>query len=303
MKKGFISTFQQGVLCGFSEVAKRLKQSAGQESDFNIETIFYTTAFQAGIDEFIISGWERDKGQPKSEFIRKRTKGISWKKIKHNYEVISSLFSNYLPDGWINKKEYSSIVSLQYFLIDLMSAMRTGSSLITANGIPDIAQVQAIFPPEIALPISNIFSSIEDMNTTSPIPQMFIPREDLQRFNNIIMSDLFSEYVSAQALLDDSKEPIHSSLSKIISTGRNLFLANPKILTLRKNILGVIQVTPKIVDNVFGKLPGALAELASNLGISILESRKRVVIYDLGFIFRDILLSLIRTNEISDECT
>ena len=39
-------------------------------------------------------------------------------------------------------------------------------------------------------------------------------------------------------------------------------------------------MTPKVIDAAFGKLPGMLAELASKLGLSLLESRRRVVIYD-----------------------
>jgi hypothetical protein len=46
--------------------------------------------------------------------------------------------------------------------------------------------------------------------------------------------------------------------------------------------VGVLQITPKLIDAAFGKLPGALADAAAKLGINFLESRRRLVIYDLG---------------------
>jgi hypothetical protein len=59
-----------------------------------------------------------------------------------------------------------------------------------------------------------------------------------------------------------------------------LFAQNRNLLALRNASANILQITPKIVDAVFGKLPGVLAEVAAKLGISFLEERRRLVIYD-----------------------
>ena len=74
------------------------------------------------------------------------------------------------------------------------------------------------------------------------------------------------------------------------STGRMLFSQNRSLLALRNASVNILQVTPKLVDAVFGKLPGALAEVAAKLGISFLEDRRRLVIYDFHeFMFQEVL--------------
>ena len=59
-----------------------------------------------------------------------------------------------------------------------------------------------------------------------------------------------------------------------------VFSQNRNLLALRNASVNILQMTPKLVDAVFGKLPGALAEVAAKLGISFLEERRRLVIYD-----------------------
>jgi hypothetical protein len=41
-----------------------------------------------------------------------------------------------------------------------------------------------------------------------------------------------------------------------------------------------LQLTPKIIDTVFAKLPGVLAEALANLGLRFPDSKRRVVVYD-----------------------
>ena len=51
-------------------------------------------------------------------------------------------------------------------------------------------------------------------------------------------------------------------------------------MKLKKSSLSILEMTPKLIDAVFGKLPGTLAEVAAKVGVHALESRRRVVIYD-----------------------
>ncbi|MBI4988864.1 MAG: hypothetical protein HZC23_08605 [Rhodocyclales bacterium] len=289
MKKGFIGPYQLGVLSGASD-ALRIAEEVTQEHGADLEGIFYATAFQAGVDEFIVPDL-KDKPSPKSEFLAARTRYIPRKDTETHTKLTRAAFSAYLPNGWERSEEFSSLWPLESFLIELMDAMSVGACVLSPWGIPDIAEADALLPSELSVPLSNLLASVKDVQAPSPIPQKAIPTEDIQRFNDIMAGDVFSNYVSAQYSLEDSGTPLETSLPTVVSSARLVFAKNPQLLQLRKSGLGILQITPKLVDAAFGKLPGALADLAAKLGSNFLEERRRVVIYDFRSSVQDVLLS------------
>lgn len=299
MKKGFIGSYQLGVLSGASD-ALRIAEEVTQEHGADLEGIFYATAFQAGVDEFIVPDIE-DKPFPKSEFLAARTRFIPSKDSETHSKLARAAFSAYLPSGWERSEEFSSVWPLESFLVELMDAMSVGACVLSPWGIPDIAEAEALLPSELSVPLSNLLAAVKDFQAPSPIPQKVVPTEDIQRFNDIMAGDVFSKYVTAQYSLEDSGTPLEISLPTVVSSARLIFTKNPQVLQLRKAGLGILQVTPKLVDAVFGKLPGALADLAAKFGNNLLEKRRRVVIYDFRSSVQDVLLSnLVRMVKAAD---
>lgn len=164
-----------------------------------------------------------------------------------------------------------------------------------------MAEAEAQLPSELSVPLSNLLASINDVQASSPIPQKALPAEAMQRFNDIMAGDVFSKYVAAQFSLEDSEAPIATTLPAVVSSGRLVFSRNPQLLQLRKISLGILQLTPKVVDAIFGKLPGALADVAAKLGVSLLEARRRVIIYDFQPVVQDVVRSnIVRMNKAAD---
>lgn len=289
MKKGLIGPFQLGALSGAAKALK-IAETITHQPGTDLEGIFYATAFQAGVDEFIVPEF-KDKPIATSDFISNRTKYLSRERSNKHSKLVRATFSAYLPDAWELNDEYSSVWSLNAFVVEILDAMSEGASVLSPWGIPDIAEAEALLPSELAIPLSNLLSSVSDLQTPSPIQQKALPTEDVRRFNKIISSDLFLKYVSAQAALDDSERPLEKAIPVVISTGRQLFSQNKQLLALQRTGIGVLQVTPKIVDAAFGKLPGAIAEVAAKLGINLMDSRRRLVIYDFRTSVQSILLS------------
>jgi hypothetical protein len=287
MKKGLIGPFQLGTLFGASYVLKYVAEVT-QQRGADLEGIFYATAFQAGVDEFIVPG-QKDKPYPKSEFLAARTRYIPRDRREEHWKLVSTAFSAHLPTGWERSKEFSAVWQLESFLVELLDAMSVGACVLSLWGIPDMAAAAAKLPSELSVPLSNLLASIIDVQVPSPIPQKALPTEALQRFNDIMAGDVFSKYVAAQFSLEDSEAPIATTLPSVVSSGRLVFSRNPQLLQLRKTSLGLLQLTPKVVDAVFGKLPGALADVAAKLGVSLLEARRCVVIYDFRPSMQDVL--------------
>lgn len=289
MKKGLIGSYQLGVLSGASD-ALEIAEEITQERGADLEGIFYATAFQAGVDEFLVPDL-KDKPSPRSEFLAARTRYIPRENSDEHWKLVRTAFSAHLPDGWERSDSFSSVWPLESFLVELLDAMSVGACVLSPWGVPDIAEAQALLPSELSVPLSNLLAAVDDLRAPSPIPHKAIPAEDIQRFCDIMTGDVFSKYVKAQYSLEDSSISIETSLPAVVSSARQVFLKNPEVLQLRKASLGVLEVTPKLVDAVFGKLPGALADLAAKLGISLLEERRRVVIYDFRSSVQDVLLS------------
>jgi len=206
-------------MCEALEVAQKVTGEPGVD----LEAIFYSTAFQSGLEEFILPSHD-DLPEPKTQFLKDRTTYLEKGKNEALWKNLRDEFSNYLPEDWYRNDTYSSLWSLQAFLADLFSAMEMNSSLATGLAIEDI-----------------------------------------------------------------------------LNTGSKLFRENKSLLTLKRNALSILDITPKIVDAAFGKLPGTLSEGFAKLGNKYLEERRRIVIYTFDqFLFGLMLKNLVRMIEASE---
>jgi hypothetical protein len=153
-----------------------------------------------------------------------------------------------------------------------MDAISMRASLLYSSRLPDPVEIKELIPAELYVPLSYILSSFTAVQNPSPIPQKVASTDDIRKYNDILSGDLFSKYVHSQASLDDAETPLEKAFPVIVSEGRKLFLQNRNLLGLRNASVNILQMTPKLIDAVFGKLPGALAEVAAKLGISFLET-------------------------------
>lgn len=158
MKKGLIGPFQLGALDAITHALKIAGEITHQDSA-DIEGIFYATAFQAGVDEFLLPEL-KDFSYPRSDFIGSRTTVVPQQQTKQISDAVAATFSSHLPEGWRTNDEYSSVWELNAFVGDLLEAMSAGASLLAPWGIPDMAEVEAQLPSELSVPLANLLSAI-----------------------------------------------------------------------------------------------------------------------------------------------
>jgi len=302
MRKGYASFGQQASLRVLSEVLALIAKYTGQRAT-NSDAIFYAAAFQAGIDEFILSDTYCDPQNlltTPSTFIASRITRFSNNRSLSNINTIDNAFSIYLPDNWRTSDKFDPVFRIVIFINDLMDAMSAGAAFLSIDGLPNPTEIKELIPDELFFPISHLFSTFTAVQTSSPIPQKVVSTDEVHRLNDILSGDLFSNYANSQPLLDASETPIEKTLQVIVSDARMLFLQNRKQLALRNATVNILQMTPKLIDAIFGKLPGALAEVATKLGISFLEARRRLVIYDFSELMYDEILrqNFLRLHEV-----
>jgi hypothetical protein len=81
--------------------------------------------------------------------------------------------------------------------------------------------------------------------------------------------------------------PKESALAKIHRFGEALLNSGSNILCKRPMTLTLLPVIPKLVDIVFGKLPGILAQAAGDLALRYASEKKSIVIYGFDDCIRD----------------
>jgi len=304
MKRGYLGPYQLGALEGASE-ALQITANLTKQRSADIDAIFYAAAFQAGVDEFLISESMADKRGSQSQFVATRTSRIPDERARGNHDVVNKAFSAYLPEDWRGRDEFLPVGALLSFVADLLDSSDARASLLLPIGLPEIEKAKDKLPSELYVPLSGLIAAIIELQTEGLAVRHNLPRDDLTRFNDIISGDIFTEYSAAQSQLDDSRVDAEANLTKIQAVGRKLFTSNRHWLSLKKSSVGLLQVTPRIVDAIFGKLPGTLAEVMTNAGLSFIETRRRIVIYDFRSSFETVLFSnltrMIATSSISKE--
>lgn len=124
MKKGLIGASGLWVLFGASQALKCVAEVT-QQRGVDLEGIFYATAFQAGVDEFIVPG-QKDKPYPKSEFLAARTRHIARDRAEEHRKLVSTAFSAHLPTGWESSEEFSAVFRLKVFWLSCLTQCLLG---------------------------------------------------------------------------------------------------------------------------------------------------------------------------------
>lgn len=279
MRKGYIGHYGIGMIDGCNSAMKAASEIF-ELPDCDVEKIFYHSAFQAGINKIVIPQIKsREENPQKSPFVTNHTSYIK-KNEQKAYNTIKNVFSSYLPKNRNANEEYKIVSGIECFLVEMIEAMANGASLLRVSSMPDTIKHEHLLPSELGIPITALLNSFQEVSTSSLVTQVQIDTENIKRFREIIESNLFANYVTCQSEFDDPGANLPMVLSDVERAGREIVRRNPALLQLRKSCANLLLFTPKLIDAVFGKLPGAVADVVSKVGIEFLENRKRLVIYD-----------------------
>ena len=275
MKRGYLGLFEGVYLAGRSQGYLDALEERGlvlPDSSIPLDQMIYLAAFQGGVQEFVTYTMNESDCHL-NNFLSKKV--IRPKKM--NPEILIGLMPLFEYEKTENQKARLSMVAS--FIHDLIEGMQNNASIINVSGIPSVAEVKALFPPEISLPICGILDQLKVAEELLPAPALTSSRESVDRFREILESNVFSNYSRAHEELDfaNSKEDI--VLTNIKQKSIEVVKTGKDFLTRRRASLNVIPVLPKVVDAAFGKLPGILAQLAGDLAAKYLDSKRNIVIY------------------------
>jgi hypothetical protein len=298
-RHGYISFFQLGYLFG---VRLGLNEQTGLA--LAIEKCFYASAFQAGLDYFVVDAFPADHTLP-YEFIRKRLVKSKYGASIEAYELVHRAFQSRFPDNYSEREspssDYSGAQRIEGFVSDLIIAMKNRSALVSVPPIPTHEEVDAFLPPELAMPISLLLTSLTPYEQKVPIPSRTLQVDDLKRLTTLLDSDLFAHYTEVCSDLDKTDVAAASAIERIRRRGEALVTHADRMLSLKTAAMQLLTLVPKVVDLAFGKLPGALAQFAANAANDIHATRRRLVIYEFNPLIGNLLELARRANQTAQQ--
>ena len=277
-KKGYISYYGLGYLAGITD-AIIITGSYFNRSSFNAEHVFYASVFQSGVDIFVTPD-ASDRELFRSDFPKTRHQSLRKGIYRRRIEQIDACFFGSLLEQKGESKRSQGIEDLKLFICDLLVAMESHSCLLGIQRMPNVNGLEQLLHEELLSSVRNLLSTFRTESTQTPIPRFVISTADIKRFEEVIQTPSFSAYKQAHDELDSTSYSESKAMSKIIRTGREFVSKNASLAKLEQTAVSVLTITPKIIDAVFGKLPGVLAEAFGNSGVRILDERRRVVVYD-----------------------
>ena len=257
--------------------------------------IFYSLLFQTGATHFELfkdvdhhlSLHEEDSLQKPSEFLEMHSTTLPDKIYNDAVEIVRSSFERFLPDDYTKHDKRIEIATLMSFFVNLAIAVDRKIGLVVSS-LPKLGKLKGILPAELFYPIQNFLGAIENESTETPIPRSVISASDFSRLQEVLTSDLFSLYANEHSHLEDATYPIEGAVRRVSKGGLKLVKCHVDLLKLKNLALSLIPVTTSIVDQVFGAIPGKIAEFFGDHLLALLKSERRVIIYHYNYIFQEI---------------
>ena len=277
MRSAIIGPYTHGSVSAFHKIcneAPHLKDMPYLE----ISGLLYTTMFQSGVDFFELFGLD-DALTPKSQFFLKRIQKISSEDYNKTSDIIKKCFQPFIPENYYRKDKYAAILKWESFLTDLFFCLKRKSALIFGE-IPDAEQIRKLVPAEIYHPLKSLTDQMSIDAITVPMPRTSIPESSVNRLREIIESDYFKSYVNYHTELDYIIKPKKQTYSDIIKSSKILRSNYPALLKIRSAAVSLISPTMKMVDIVFGKLPGVASEYFAKLIEEWIKTDRQIVVYE-----------------------
>lgn len=287
MKKriAIFSPSQHSFLMGFEWYLNNEKIATKEELEQRRQ-LLYSTMIQAGVDQLDvgINPFEENVEGPLST----RIKNMPFDKVWTEYHnILDEVFATDL------KNEEDDNASLDFrimkmFIADLLYALNKKRSLVIIPGIPNITQYDGKFSVSNIIPLQNLIDTITTIENDLPVTRHNLTHNSIIKYEEILTSSLFEKYRTNSSMLEASTNNQNTVLENIRDSASHLVSHNSRLLKLRKARISILNIGTKIIDVVFGSLPGKLADVATSLATNAIQDDFRLTIYDMSNKIHDI---------------
>lgn len=276
-----ISPYSMGALDAlrsvFSDIAK-----VGKQEPLNIDALFASTIFQAGIDRFLTLGDSPSDHRP-AQFIAERTSIIKPPDLNDLYGRIGSVFESQQRS---KRDKNDRVRHVSGLIVDLIVAARYKTSLVTTLPLEDISDYKDTLQPEFFTALECFFASFEHDAAAVPLPKTVARVVDIHRLQTILNSDLFTDYSRTHNGLEEPKTKMHQQLRRVEDAARNLTQGFSDYLSIRNLVISGLSITGKAVEAFLGTLPASVLAPFQKFLEAYFSTDHRVIIYDFYGVWR-----------------
>lgn len=267
-----------------------------ESASISVGRILYATLLQSGATEFKISdGWEKSAIAP-PDFIFKRSSSVSLQKLNRISGPIGDALISNIKDEGEAQLDSDNVLRLIYLMETIGQAIHQDCNAVILFDPPDLENMKHYLSFELFIVLRNLFSSFEISKPGTPVAQAELFENDFRTFNDILNSEMFRHHGKISEAVEDAKLPIERGASIMTESSIKLVSAHPDLLRLKRKLITALPITAKIVDTVFGKMPGILAQALSDLAVPKLSANKRIVILNMGGVIDDVQKEMLRNS-------
>jgi hypothetical protein len=282
----YLSPFEAGVLYGAGHIGRRADSpTAGQTEMFRL---FCASLMQAGATQFVIPG-----GDPaaftSSTYLQGKIRNTRNQNADTTWARVHDAFEPYFGSKREERSaEVAAATRLQYLVADLARSLAGGTSMALVAPLPDLTSAAKVLPPDIVLPARALITAIASAPAVVPVPTASIAKKDVALIAELLQSDAYTAYQEAHDELGASEQPPRTAIGHISARARALSRAAGKHVGLAERVISFLPASAKLVEDVWGKVPGVLAEALVKPLEVFLTARTRLVVYRFDTVLADI---------------
>jgi len=223
-----------------------------------------------------------------------------------NTTLISNVISNKSAEKWnmcsvkvrkvlenyktphLSKKHTEHIDRLSYLIVDLLFAVEINSGLLINSNLKNSFS-NDLLPLELEMPMKVLYESIQTKNVLLPMVKLDINKKDVLKLFDVFKSKDFGNFKDAHLEIDHNSTLTNKTIKSIEKASKDLYKKNTTLFSLKENVIKALPISTKIIDLFFGKLPGILADYASNLLVDNLQKNKTIALYNYDSIIDQIV--------------
>lgn len=277
LRKIFISPFSAGYFSVFQDIEK-IDFIKAYAEDIQFNTCLYSSLIQTGAN-FIEVFEENSNLLNKSEYIKDRVIKINDQNYNEIKSRINKVFSIYESSSKGNKELEEELWNTKILLCDLLYCVHRNSDFIYTGKFPSLVRFKDSLPNDFYLPLITLLSSVESKDIFSPNPVSLISKDEVKKFDNIIQSDIYDNYVKSHANLRTKQG---KSIKNLKLQGEKLIASNPSLLSLYNNLALIVPIT-KLIKPELGEFTEVIKDISTSTDT---KNTKNIIIYK----YRDIAL-------------
>jgi len=242
--------------------------------------------FQSGVEGLLVSQTPESIGF-RSQFLTSKCRTVDESAYMERFvRTMTSLCGVVIEEKF---KKFPRLQTIGFFLTDLTLSCERRVAFVNTRGFPENSSIDQLFQPAFGDSLKRLIQAFKPLQDNLPIPKHDVLRSDIEAFGELFSSDLFASYCdSHQSFAHDNPETARSRTQR---AGRSLAGKLGGAISLKTLSFSLLPFGAKIVDTVFGKLPGTIAEGLVKAVSG--HDAKRLVMYDSSRIIKEMLMKQI----------